>query len=323
MKSIPIALQAHKETSATTLCALLKVRLRNGLVLGFTSLDVDVEYDDAPADTAGDGLVTYDAATGFTPATLDSSSDLSVDNSEARGLIPHFSLGQITPEMIAAGELDYADWIMYQVNYRDLSMGHEILGSGQTGEIRTEEDLGFVMELRAISQRLKQTIVELDSITCRATFGSQAFGASPAEGVFERFPCGKPFTWVAGVVDSVGLEADRTFTDAALDADSPSPYDTDYFVPGIVHFDSGDNAGREFEVEGFASGGTVTLAIPTEYPIQAGDAYRIRQDCSKKWDDAVHGCLHHWGSERALHFRGEPWIPTGDEGILGVPGAGL
>lgn len=146
--------------------------LRNGTVLGFTSLDVDVVYDDESDVGSPSTAITYDAATGFTPSTLDSSSDLSVDNAEARGLIPHFSLGQITPEMIAAGELDYADWIMYQVNYRDLSMGHEILGSGQTGEVRTEEQLGFVMELRAISQRLKQTVVELDSITCRATFGS-------------------------------------------------------------------------------------------------------------------------------------------------------
>jgi uncharacterized phage protein (TIGR02218 family) len=323
VKSIPVALLDHKATSATTLCLLVKVTLRSGLVLGFTSLDVSVDYNDAPGDTAGDGLVTYDAATGFTPATLDSSSDLSVDNTEMRGLIPHFDLGQITPEMIAAGELDYARWIMYQVNYRDLSMGHEILGSGQTGEMTTDDRLGFVMELRAISQRAKQTVVELDSKDCRATYGSQFEGVSPGGDIFERFPCGKPLTWVEGVVEAVGAEVDRTFTDSSLDADSPSPYVTDYFVPGVVEWRRGDNIGRFNEVEAFASGGVVTLAIPTDYPIRVGDAYRIRQDCTKKWDDADHGCLHHWGSERALHFRGEPHIPVGDEGVLGVPGAGL
>lgn len=325
MKSIPAPLQAHKDLSSTTLCRLLKFSLRDGTIFGITSLNEDVEYDDAPLDSASSaGPVVYQAACGYEPSPIDASSDLAVDNSEARGLIPQFDMGVITPAMISSGRFDYAEWIEYQVNYRDLSMGHEILGSGRTGRIRRKQDLEYQIEKRSLSQELKQTIVELDSITCRAKFGSQPLGTGG--GVVEQlFPCGKPLTWYYGTVESVGAESDRTFTDSSLEESSGSPatLGADFFVPGVVLFQTGDNAGREYEIEAFTAGGQVTLAFPTEYPVQENDEYLIRQDCSQKARDAEHGCLYHWGTEWVLHFRGEPDIPVADEGLLGIPGAGL
>lgn len=55
-----------------------------------------------------------------------------------------------------------------------------------------------------------------------------------------------------------------------------------FFVPGLVHWDSGNNVGFEQEVEQYVSAtGTVTLAIPAYYAVQVGDNLRIRRDCDK------------------------------------------
>ena len=94
---------------------------------------------------------------------------------------------------------------------------------------------------------------------------------------------------------------------------------------GVIRVLTGDNAGAQMEVESHThdSGGTgrIELLLPLPYPLQVGDQMDFQEDCSKVWDDAVHGCLHHWGTERALHFRGQPHIPVEDANNLQIPGA--
>ena len=76
-----------------------------------------------------------------------------------------------------------------------------------------------------------------------------------------------------------------------------------YFVPGVVHWDSGWNVGLEREVETYDAGtGTVTLAIPCPFAVQAGDTFRIRQDYDQSLDSAK-------ALDDVQNFRGEPWTP--------------
>ena len=63
--------------------------------------------------------------------------------------------------------------------------------------------LSCFAELRTITQKLRQSVCELDSITCRATFGDSRCGVD-AEALF-----------VSGAVTNVGSESDRIFTDTA------------------------------------------------------------------------------------------------------------
>jgi uncharacterized phage protein (TIGR02218 family) len=314
VKTIPSILQTHKNLPATTLCVLFKLTLRDGTVLGFTNLDIAVTYND------GDGAVVYDAATGFRASNFASTLSMSVDNAEAQTLVPQFESGQITNAMIAAGDLDYATWIAYRVNFNDLTSGrHEIVGSGTTGEVVNDDSLGATLELRAISQLAKQSVVELDSITCRARFGSQPIGTGGGV-VEERFPCGKDISaaWVAGTVDSVGAESDRTFTSGDLAGAGDN-----FYVPGRCRWLTGANAGRMFEIEDFDDDGTVTLAFPTASTILAADTFEVLKDCNKVARDTAAGCKYHWGTDWGLHFRGEPDTPVGDEAALSTPGASL
>lgn len=262
-KTIPIALQAHKALPATTLCDLLKVGpLEDGTIYGFTSLDKDVTYDDG----SGDGAVTYRAHTGFNGSAQIASADLSVDNAEAESLEATYTVPGVTQAAIDAGLFDKAPFVMYRVNYRDLTMGHEVLAAGTVGEQTLKVGGVAVLELRSLSQQLKQSVVELDSLTCRV----KQFGSQPGD---ERFPCGYDLTaeWVNFTVTEVGDEVTRTFvTDDISEADN-------YYAPGLVEWETGDNAGQQVEIELHEGiiGGPATAEITTGITFTQSSEYGV------------------------------------------------
>ena len=317
MKTIDATLLAHKAQPATTLCDLLLVGpLDDGTYRGFSGLDRDVVFQ--PAVSLGE--ITFKARTGVQLSAQQASADLAVDNAEAETLlpVPGYELEGFTQAQIDAGALDKVRFVALRVNYEDLTAGRcEILAGGTIGEVRQKLGGLTILELRSLAQQMKQSIGELDSLLCRARFGSQPIGTGGGV-VEERFPCGYDLTgeWVAGTVTSVGAETDREFTDSAL------AQAADYFAPGVVEILDGDNAGQQVEVEAFASGGVVTLKFPLVSPLAMGVAYRIRRHCTKRWT-GHNSCETFWGAEKALHFRGEPHIPVGDSGQLNVPGASL
>jgi uncharacterized phage protein (TIGR02218 family) len=152
-----------------------------------------VEYDD------GTLALTYRAKRGYTASDTVTKSDLSVNNAEAQGLMAQYPLDGVTMEGIARGEYDGARYVQYLVNYEDTSMGHVIISSGTIGQIKQVDDLACLIELRELTQVLKQnSIIELTSITCRARFGDAQ--------------CKMPLIWYDAEVTAVGDETDRTFT---------------------------------------------------------------------------------------------------------------
>lgn len=305
-KTIPAQLVTHKALASTTLCNLLKIGpLPDGTTyLTFSGLNENVTYDD------GAGAKTYIARTGVQVSAVVATADMGVDNAEAESLPPidAYPLEGITQAQIDAGDLDKCPWVLYRVNYNDLTAGrHEVMASGTVGELRSKHGQLNVIELRSLSQQLKQSIVELDSLTCRAKFGSQVGE--------ERHPCEYALAgeWVSGTVTAVGAESDTQFTDTSL------AQAANYFAPGLVEWLTGDNAGQELEVGAFASS-AVTLQFPTVSPISIGDTYRIRRDCTKNWT-GHNSCETFWAADKPNHFRGEPHIPVADTAALNSPGA--
>lgn len=321
MKTIDATLLAHKAQPATTLCDLLLVGpLDDGSYRGFAGLDRDVTF--APAVSIG--AITFKATTGVQMSAFQASGDLAVDNAEAETLLPvaGYEVDGITQAQIDAGALDKVKFVVLRVNYEDLTTGRsEVIAGGTIGEVRQKLGGLTVLELRSLAQLLKQSIGELDSLTCRARFGSQPLGTGGGA-VEQRFPCGYDLTaeWVDGTVESVGTETDRQFTDSGL---TGSSFDEDYFAPGVVEWISGDNAGQQLEVDTYAyTTGAIVLKFPTVLAISVGDTFRIRRHCTKRWT-GHNSCETFWGAEKPLHNRSEPHIPVGDSGVLNVPGASL
>lgn len=305
MKNIPAPLQAHLDQDATTTCFLLLIECVGsfaGTVIGSTTLDENLVYD-AGGGSAGLGPITYGAANSFSVDRLETTGDLSVDNTELHGWVADSG---ITEAQIRAGIFDFARISIFRVNYMDLTQGHEFWGGGFFGrKIYTRNR--WDTEYRSLLQLLKETQSDLYSVNCPVKFGSPQ--------------CGKTFTWATYTVTEVdGTEPDRIFSASAMaEAD-------DFYQLGVVDVLTGENAGAQMEVRGNNSdsnAGTVTLALGLPVAMQVGDTFRIRKDCSKEWNDALNGCLYHWGSDRGLHFRGQSLIPVADGGAMMVPGAQL
>lgn len=303
-KTIPLALKEHLAQPATTLCLLQKIGpLPNGTFITLTSLDVDVVYDD------GDGERTYYASTGMDLSAVAASNDLGVDNAETSSLAPVFPAQGITVEMIDRGDLDAAPFVIYRVNYRDLGEGHEIMGGGTIGEVRITEGGMVTFENRSLSQLLKQnSVCERDSLTCRV----RKFGSQPGE---ERFPCMYDVSgeWVSGQVTEVGEEPVRDFFTNLSAGD-------DFFAPGLILFETGDNAGMSREVETYSGPNSgadayISLGFTTRFPVKVGDTFQIRRDCTRQWEG--HNSCQTYNNRQ--WFRGEPFIPVSNTVPLSTP----
>jgi uncharacterized phage protein (TIGR02218 family) len=297
MRTVPAALATHLQGVSTTTTRLLKVTLKSGVSYGLCMTDRTLVYDD------GAGEVDYVATNGFDPSTLSADLGYSVDNAEGFALISDVVAG-VTVEMVERGELDDATWIMYLVNFEDLTPGrHVLLDAGDLGEVRAKHGMVWIPELLSYGMRLRQPIGGVWSRTCRAIFGSPAAAQKG---------CGidADVLWVAGSVVSVGAETDRVFT-----GDNGPTLHTP--VPGRVRWTYGSNSGREYGVESVA-GAVIELTEPTTYPIDIGDEYEIRPDCGKQYQ---RDCIDIW--DNGINFKGEPLIPVGDAASNQVPGAQL
>ena len=82
MRAVDPGLAAHLEGGATTLCRCWRLQRRDGRVMGFTDHDRDLEFDGA----------LFRASTGVNTATVETSTGLSVDNSQAVGVLNDLGL---------------------------------------------------------------------------------------------------------------------------------------------------------------------------------------------------------------------------------------
>lgn len=308
MRVIPITLQEHLDTGITTMTFAMRISpVAPGYAdVGCTMLDRDLVFND------GLGELTYHAPISYTPSTLAATSSMGTDNGEGQHLIPEGDMG-ISEIDLRSGAYDYAKFRLYWLNYEDTTMGYARVLRGELGQIRVEDGMTFWSEMTSLAKGLKVPVVQKTSRTCRATFGSQPLGSSGAE-FTEKFFCGKDVEtlWVPETVSGVGAEANMTFSASGL---------TGNFNPGMVKWITGANAGRQYEVEA-QSGANVTLAYPTMFPIQNGDTFDIRPDCTK-WINGDNSCLTHFAADWVLHFRGEPYLKPQDSDSAITPGAGI
>lgn len=318
-RAISAELHALFASRSASLTVLLKIEpVTPGYpVIGMAKLDVDYTYDD------GDGDVTYSALIGVTPANMEATSSMAVGNSEANSLVAASSTATLAVEDVRSGAYDNATYTFMVICPEHPEYGHWIPpnGYGVIGQQTIDErGLQVTFELTDLTKLLKQSIVENWSRLCRAIFGSQPIGTGGGV-VEEKFYCGKDVStlWTTTkTVSSVGAENTRTFTASTLGAAANT------YKPGMLEWLTGDNAGRTEMVESQNGSGVITLKFPMAFPIQTGDTFKIRADCTR-WKDNPNGCKAHFADvspvEWKLHYRGEPLIPVADGDALTTPGA--
>ena len=133
---------AHLATGITTVCRCWSLVRRDGVTFGFTDHDRNLTF-------AG---ITFSAHSGLTAQTVQQSSGLAVDNTEALGVLSGVS---VSDEDVEAGRFDGAAVTAYLVNWQDLDQ-RVVLFKGQIGEI-TRAGGAFRAELRGIADQLNQS----------------------------------------------------------------------------------------------------------------------------------------------------------------------
>ena len=156
---------AHIAGETTTLATCWKIKSVDGSkLLGFTDHDKDLVVNIGD----GDGSITYKAATGYTRSAIKSTASLSVDNLDVDMVLDD---DEISDKDLRNGVYDDAEVKIFQVNYESLSDGIIRLRRGTLGEVKILEPGEANVELRGMSQKLSQNIVELYSPDCRADLG--------------------------------------------------------------------------------------------------------------------------------------------------------
>ena len=282
MKATPAALVAHMAQGSTTLAHLNKLTRRDGYVLAVT-LD-----HDRPLPYQG---VVYEPKFGGMPSTIETTGALNVDNLEIKGVL--LALG-VNEADIAAGLWDGAHFIAYRVNWRDLSMGAEILKSGTFGEISVGRG-AFTQEVRGITQKLQQVLGEVVSPSCKNDLFDAKCGLTPLEG-FSKFT-------------NVWLLNEFPVTRRAFAANISRP--DGWFDGGKLTWLDGDNAGLSMEIK-TQVGQQIELQEPMPFEVKNTDHATFYAGCLKRFTE---DCLGKFANH--VRFAGFPTVPGQDQMFRG------
>lgn len=277
------ALSDHLATGLTTLCRCWAVERRDGRVYGFTDHDVSLEFEG----------IAFRADTGLSAKALVQGTGLSVDNSEALGVL---SDAAISEAEIDQGRFDGAEVRAWLVNWANVAE-RKLQFRGHIGEIRRGAG-AFHAELRGLTELLNQPKGRVFQKTCSAVLG---------DGLC-RVDLGLPEFSVATQVFE--QNAAQVFEFEGIGAFSDR-----YFERGRLRVQSGDAAGltgviKQDRVD--AGLRRITLWEPLRAAIVVGDAVILEAGCDKR----VQTCKQKFGNLK--NFRGYPHIP-GEDWLVSIP----
>lgn len=283
MRELDAGLAAHFATGATTICRCWQVTRKDGHVLGFTDHDRDLAF----------GGVTFRAGTGLDAAAIQSSTGLSVDNSQAVGALNDQALRE---DDIRAGRYDGAEVLAWQVNWAAVEQ-RILVFRGSIGEIRRAGG-AFEAELRGLAEALNRPMGRAFHRSCPAVLGDAACG----------FDLG-----IAGYVhDSTGATADGR---GVLVFAGLFDFEPGWFSHGVLRVLDGVNAGAVSSIRRDRFEGDMRLIelwqdLPFDHEV--GATLRLEAGCDKRAET----CRLKFSN--LLNFRGFPHIP-GDDWAMAYP----
>lgn len=277
MRDIPAGLAAHLGQTSTTTCHAWRLTRTDGLVLGFTEHDRELEFD---------GTV-FSAAAGFRASEVETGLGLDADAADVAGAFSHEA---ISADDLALGRYDGARVETFLVNWQT-PQDHVLLFTRILGEVRSAGS-SFSVELRSLAARLDQPSGRLYSRRCDADLGDARCTADVAVPPFR----------LAGVVSE--LRDEMTLIVSGLD-DRPAGW----FSGGRLVFSTGLLSGLALDVAEHrlsGSGARLSLWAPMARLPSAGDQFDITAGCDKAFET----CSQKFAN--ALNFQGFPHLPGSD-----------
>lgn len=279
-------LHSHLAGGLTTVCRAWRLTRKDGLVLGFTDHDRDLDFDGT----------FFRAETGLTARTLQLQNGLSVDNSEAQG---GFSDEAISAEDLAAGRFDGAKVRGWLVNWQDV-VQRQVIFAGHLGEIRHAEGR-FSAELRSHSDLLNQPRGRIFQRACGAVLGDASCG----------FNLEAPGFGLEAALEGVDAMGRLVLTDDPTIAPG-------FFARGRADVIDGAAAGLGAVVKSDrVEGGKRLVELWQGFGVApaVGDTVRLYAGC----DQQAATCRDKFAN--FTNFRGFPHIP-GEDWVMSYPVAG-
>lgn len=149
-------LHDHLATGLTTLCHAWAVTRADGTVFGLTDHDLDLTFDG----------ITFRADSGLAARALQHSTGLSVDNTEALGMLTDTAISDAD---IEAGRFDGADVRCWRVNWAAPAQ-RLLMFRGTIGELRRTGS-AFTAELRGLTEALNRPMGRIYQKPCSAVLG--------------------------------------------------------------------------------------------------------------------------------------------------------
>lgn len=274
----------HVASGATTLCRCWAVKRRDGVTLGFTDHDQNLEFQG----------ITFRADTGMTARAFQQSTGLSVDNTEAVGAL---SDDAIRDTDIATGRFDEASVTMWLVNWEKPSQ-RSIRFAGTIGEIvRSGES--FRAELRGLTEGLNKPQGLVFQRTCSAVLGDRRCGVNLDRSEYRT------------EVEIDSVSDGKTFTFASF----PS-FEGGWFERGVLTVLNGAGKGLAAHIKvdrrTSGSGRRLVLWQSIRAALKYGDRIRLAAGCDKRSVT----CRNKF--DNMVNFRGFPAIP-GEDWLMAYP----
>ncbi len=286
MREIDPLLQSKLNSGATTLCRCWLVERADGVRLGFTDHDVDVNFDG----------FQFQAGTGLDAAAIESSTGLSVDNTQAVGALSAVGL---TEADISAGLFDRAAVRLWLVDWTDTSL-KVLLFRGFLGEIQRGKS-AFEVELRGLSELLNKAVGRSYLPDCDRILGDTKCGVDLS---------------TPGL--SVIAQVASTRDNRTVWADGIEGFAVGWFAFGTLEWLTGANKGAVGKIKFDNVKGSeriVEIWGEAAHAIEVGDQFKLVAGCDKTADT----CRIKFSNFN--NFRGFPQMP-GEDWVAAYPSTG-
>lgn len=274
-------LAAHLAGGLTTLCHAWAVTRTDGAVFGFTDHDRDLAFDG----------MSFRADSGLSARALQQGTGLSVDNTEALGLLSDAGLSEAD---IVAGRFDGAEVRCWRVNWADPDQ-RLLQFRGTIGELQ-RNGASFTAELRGLTEALNRPLGRIYQKPCTAVLGDTACR-----------------------VDLSGPDHSLTLTVAAIESTrvlrlaGAGTAPQGWFRRGRLIVLDGAAAGLHGTIKrdtAQSSQREVELWEPLRAPLAPGDSLRLLAGCDKRFST----CRDKFAN--LVNFQGFPDLPGDDWRII-------
>lgn len=273
---------SHLESGSTHVCQCWAITRNDGVTFGFTDHDRPLAFEG----------ITFLADSGMTAKALALTTGLSVDNTEAKGLLQS---DVIAEDDIVAGHYDGAEVVNWLVRWDDVR-ARQVRFRGRIGEI-TRQSGQFQVELRGLSDLLNQPVGRSYLHSCAAVLGDKTC----------RFDTSDPAFSVR--VPILAQQDQRVF---AFVADG---FNDRWFEQGTFEVMTGAAKGLKLAIKHDRLDGgrhRTTLWDAVRADIRVGDEVRLVAGCDKRAET----CRVKFAN--LVNFQGFPDMP-GDDWLMAVP----